>query len=446
MIAAIGLRAVGLGNPLVGHQAWRQTDTWAVAQLMDVGGPLQPHVYWGGGGAVAMEAPIYSLLLALLGGSPIMGRALSLVISVLSVVVLHQLVRRTSGPHAANWAAGLYALLPMGLFYGRTVQPEALLMLGGVTAVWAFRRWLDSDWAGDAVLTAVAVTITGLTKPYGLLIGLPMAWMLVHERGRKGLLAPVPLAIAAVSLAVVAAWYAHAAALGHDSGLAFFSVEPGVDKWGHPSLLVDPTFWKKLLVTRIGARLLAVGAVPLVLYGLWHVEIEEERVFEWWLVGCAVYIVFVARGNDVHDYYQLPLLAPLCAIAGRGASRLMWRNQGMAVVGGCMLVAIFQTLSIWSSLLERETADDPRLTAAAACQSHIPDSGRVVVVAPNHDPTLLNLCQRRGWVILPHQVGHDALLELRRQGAGWLVATEPLNVEGRVVWSEGGMVVELPPA
>ena len=68
VLLGLGIRCIDLGAPLVDEQAWRQTDTAAIARnYFEEGRPfLYPSVDWRGGtpGYVEMEFPLYPYLVA----------------------------------------------------------------------------------------------------------------------------------------------------------------------------------------------------------------------------------------------------------------------------------------------------------------------------------------------------------------------------------------------
>src|SRR6185503_3755810 len=132
---ALGLRLIQLGAPLIGHHAWRQTDTAAIARNMveEHTGLLHPRVDWRGAtsGDVECEFPAYPWALATIdhaiGVHESAGRALSIVFSLIAIGFAFALARAIAGERAAL-GAGLYlAIAPLPLFLGRAVMAESLL-------------------------------------------------------------------------------------------------------------------------------------------------------------------------------------------------------------------------------------------------------------------------------------------------------------------------------
>src|SRR5213082_3447503 len=104
-----------------------------------------------------------------------------------SVALLYDLVRRRFG-RAAGFVAGLVlALTPMTVAISRHNNPDALLVLCSVAALWFFVRALEDGRTRWLVLSGIAVGLGFETKMAVALMvvpGIAAAWLWLAPRGR----------------------------------------------------------------------------------------------------------------------------------------------------------------------------------------------------------------------------------------------------------------------
>jgi 4-amino-4-deoxy-L-arabinose transferase-like glycosyltransferase len=127
---------------------------------------------------------------------------------VASVGLLYDLTRRRWGRVAGTVAGLALALTPVVVAISRHNNPDALLVLCSVGALWCFGRALEGGAAKWLVAAAVCVGLGFEAKMGAALMvvpGMALAWLWVAPRGR--LVALRQLAIAGVALLAVAlAW------------------------------------------------------------------------------------------------------------------------------------------------------------------------------------------------------------------------------------------------
>ena len=118
LLSGLALRLIGLDEPLIDQQAWRQTDTAAIARnFLDEGYDLlRPRVDWRGisSGVVETNFPLYPYLVACLygvagGASEWLGRLLSALFSSLAAVPVYALGRRLAEAATATVAEACVA-------------------------------------------------------------------------------------------------------------------------------------------------------------------------------------------------------------------------------------------------------------------------------------------------------------------------------------------------
>ena len=319
---------------------------------------------------------VQALSVRLFGYHPLSVLVPQALMGVLSVALVYDLTRRRFG-RGGGFAAGLVlALTPITVAVSRHNNPDALLALCAVAAVWCIVRALEQGAVRWLVLAGVCVGLGFETKMGAVLVvvpGLALAWLWAAPNGR--LRAVGELAAAGVAAAAVALAWPIFIALGSPLDRPWISGTGDNSIWslitnynglgrvtgqaGGPGLFTAPsTAWVfggapgplRLLNESLGiqagwfAGLALVGAVAIAI----ACRMRRRDARSSWLLAigggflaCAV--VFSTARGIFHPYY-VSLLAPFTAaltgaclvqlVEGRSvAARLV---AGLAVVAGVL--------------------------------------------------------------------------------------------------------------
>jgi len=438
LIVALSVRLVHIDFPVGGFQSWRQADTAAIARNYYEHGFdfLSPQIDWGGNtpGYVETEFPVYpflvALLYALLGAYDAIGRTLSVLFSLLTIVGVHALGSRFLGTRRGFLAAAVYAVIPLNIYYGRAFMPEAAMLMCSVWGVEHFARWIQRDRSVNLVASAVFVALAALLKLPCLYLGLPILFLALQRFGTSFLRQKSLWIYAGFIFVSVGAWYAHAHQIYQHSGLSFGIWFFGSDKWGMAAPLLSIKFWNDVLFKSIAERHFTyAGFVPF-LIGLFVRRASlPERVFDWWLLALLIFILLVPIGNQVHDYYQLPFSIPgvmfiakgldflwaHARAAGRTTSR--WIALGVVVLSA-IGIPVLSTLRM-ASFIGGEQRDNPLYELGRAVDRLTPPDARVIAVDEG-DPVFLYHARRKGWHAFPQHLTVESVEEKVRQGARYL--------------------------
>lgn len=333
-ILAVSLLAhmKGITAPVLDYHYHRQANTASIARNYDRYGlpPWAPRIDWEGGSPerAATELPLYMWLVGLLwsvfGLGDVWGRLLSVGCSAATAAVLFAfLERRKEGTgwletQAAFLAALAFSVLPVEVFFGRTVQPEAMALLGTLASFWALDRHLASAGgqaaAWWAVTVAAAATAIGLKLPYLYLLGV-LGALCLARRGPRALLELRIWAVPAATLALVYAWYKFASAGVY--------VVPTTKDGGTFQRLFDYGHLPYFAFFQLFSRLpeLALTYPGLVLFAAGARELLARRrlwfLGAWWL--CVLVGIISGGGySHHHDYTSLPWAPVNAAFIGAG--------------------------------------------------------------------------------------------------------------------------------
>lgn len=152
LLIALALRLRGITNPLLDDQAWRQADTASMAthmmgRLMDFPSVFIPQLNYDGviPQNVELEFPFLPYLLAwtwtLFGWADLWGRLWSVVLALVTVVGIYDLGRNMFSDRAGLFAAAIYSLMPLSIYYGRVVMPEPMAQAWSIWALAMIWRW-----------------------------------------------------------------------------------------------------------------------------------------------------------------------------------------------------------------------------------------------------------------------------------------------------------------
>ena len=436
LFTAIVPRLPHLLAPIVGWHSWRQADTAAIARNFHESGMhfLYPAVDWSGAGPgyVESEFPLFSYLVAALYGITgvhvVWGRALALLFSVGAALYLGHLCARYTDRWSAACAAAAFSLLPITSYIGVAFMPESLMLLASVAAIDHMDLWSREGRERDRWLSAAFLALAIAVKLPELFLGVPITYLVWRRLGWRMFASIRVWVSSAVALVPPSLWYAHANHLKAMTGLTFGIWERGTDKWGNLDLLSSPRFYSSLIFSSLierhlvwaGAALLATGVV--LLRGR-----RDLGTFSWWVGGAIVYCLVVARGNAVHDYYQLPVLLPLSLWIGRA---IAWSLESApmtpARIGARTLVVACVVLSLLRvpHFVRKEIAAAPLVDIGRMVENITPP-GSLLVVVDGGDPTLLYHTHRKGWHADTRTLTRAWLEARHAEGAAYLVALAP---------------------
>ncbi len=212
--------AIDLWRPIDGssRELFRECDMGGIARNYAREGMhlLYPRIDWRGDGPgyVEMEFPIYPYAIAIgyraLGIHAQIGRVITYAVSLVTLGLFIALATYLLPPVGAVTATLFFIIDPLTVRLANAIQPEPLMLLGYIGAVYTYLRWLDEDtwwWYGWALfLTSLAV----LAKAPAAHVGLVFLALTVWRRGWRAFLRPRLWILGIAALVPPALWYWHA--------------------------------------------------------------------------------------------------------------------------------------------------------------------------------------------------------------------------------------------
>jgi 4-amino-4-deoxy-L-arabinose transferase-like glycosyltransferase len=331
---------------------------------------------------------------------------------VAAVGMLYLTVRRRFSAAAALLAGMVLAVTPVATLMFRFNNPDALLVLLLVAAVYAVVRALEKAGTAWLVLAAGLVGTAFLTKMLQAFIVVPVLALVylvaapTSARRRIG-----QLLLAGIALVVASGWWVAVVSLvpaadrpyiggsqtnsvlelvlgyngfgrltGDESGSVGGAAAGTVGRWG-------ATGWARLFGSEMGTQIawLLPAALVLTAAVLWllrrapRTDTRRAQVLLWagWLLVTGV--VFSFAQGIIHPYYTVALAPAIAALVGIGAVSL-WRLRALTWVRVTLAATVAGT-ALWSwELLGRAPDWYPLLRLAVLVGGQV--AACLVLVAP----------------------------------------------------------------
>lgn len=436
LVVAFCVRTINLNSPVVGHHSWRQSQTASIIRNFaeDRYNLLYPQVDWGGGppGYIESEFPIYQFISAtgykLFGIHECIPRLVSIFFGLLTIVFLYLLVKEICNVKAALWTAFFFSILPLSIYFGKAIMPTAMLLCLCTIALYAFYRWYLHNSLMMLVFSALSLSVAVMIKPYMLTLGLPLAYLSFRKFKIKTFIRPELLVFAVIVFVPSILWYYHAHQLELQTGLSVGVWGFGSDKWGNWNMVMTLDFWNRVLFWHFTKQHMAGFAViPFVISMFLPRRSSDEKFFDFWLLAMLAFVVIVAKGNYVHDYYQMPLTMPVCIFLGKIFGNYFdLSNPKLRIQARALLILLILIIGgsayKYTKLYQREQTDKILYADLPKAVSQNVDKDELIIsLTKRGSPMILYHAHKRGWIVSAGSLNDNLLNDLKSQGASHIV-------------------------
>jgi 4-amino-4-deoxy-L-arabinose transferase-like glycosyltransferase len=438
IVIAFAARLYHTNFPVSGWHSWRQADTAAIAKNFYENGfqIFFPQIDWRGDtpGYVESEFHIYpfavSILYSIFGFNDLWGRFLSIIFSFFTVYGIYILTKKIISEKTALWASFIYAIIPLNVFYGRAFMPESLLLMCSIYGIYFFYRWTENETVKYLIYSYFFITLAVLVKIPTLYLGLPLLY-LSYRKFSKSFLMKWQLWLYAFTLFLpVALWYYHSHNLFLQTGLTFNIWGLGTDKWGNIDLLFSPKFYNDVFFKSIAERHLTYAFfIPFIIGLFIKRESKHERLFDFWIISVLVYILIVAKGNQVHEYYNLPFVLPAVVFVAKAFTKYfdiykLKSFKSKSKVAWLFLLFLFLGLILsylrYNRFMNSENYDSSIFRLAKSV-NELTNGNDLVITVDNGNPIVLYRCNRKGWNCYTDNVDSVFIKQRIDLGAKYLI-------------------------
>jgi len=172
---------------------------------------------------------------------------------------------------------------------------------------------------------------------------------------------------------------------------------------------------------RVGVLIAIVGLCT----GNWnHIGWNFIRL---WLIGVGLYILLFFNLNIIHNYYQIPLLAPI-AIGIAGGILIVYRilssyHQTIARLSMLLLLTLTISEYIYYSESHYYQVDWPQIKAGEYLQSATKSDDLILISRVGLDcrsPHILYRARRKGWTVSDEDIDAELIYRLMGEGAEYV--------------------------
>lgn len=435
LLFSFAVKLISIGSPIFGFYAWRQSDTASIAKnFYETGNSIiYPQIEWRGTteGYVESEFHLFPYIVSkfysVFGFHELWGRLISIIFSLIAIYYLYLLVRRIINEKTALWAAFVYSILPINLFFSRAFMPESTMLMFSVCGLYYFYLWTTESKMKDYFLALIFISLAVLVKLPTLYLGIPLFFLLYNRSGLRFLADIRVWCFVIVVLLFGSLWYYHAHNLYQMTGLTFSIWSYGTDKWGTYALLIDPNFYNSIFIKSVAERELTYAGFLFCIFGLFvKRKSRSEYLFDWWLISVIFFFLFVSQGNVAQEYYQLPICLPAAVFIGKFLdkylnfammrSKPVWNKIGFyfAVIGLIALVGLSGFR--YTNLIGKETIEENFAELMKQVKMNSGENDLVVSVSEGN-PLYLYNADRKGWKVGYGEFNEKTIDSLRSQGA-----------------------------
>jgi len=259
-----------------------------------------------GNAETRIEPPIMEYLSAvtyrLIGQENILvPRLYSMLFWVLGGIPLFLLARKLMNINGALASMAAYLFIPFGVFASRSFQPDPLMVMCIIWALYFQKSWSDNSTLKNAILAGLLTGIALFVKaPSAFFVGFTFVGLVLSKGFRNWIKNPQIYIMAALALLPAILFNFLSASIGGNAGSIF-----GARFF--PELFTDPNWYSDWLQTAKSVT----GYFPLILavLAVFLIKVKIDRVFYLCLwLGYVLYGFTFAYHIYTHNYYQLPLI------------------------------------------------------------------------------------------------------------------------------------------
>lgn len=420
------LRILHFGPEIDAPHDWRQCDTaqyiWDFYHNgIDL---LHPAVCWmGASDTLALEFPlpeaIVTLVQKVFGASIPLARLVFLCFFGGALFYLYKIADLLFGRQTAQLATLVYLALPLSIYYSRAIHIDFAAVLSAHAMLYYFLLAVQKRRWEYMLASSVAATLAFVIKvPYAFYFAIPMLFY-AHQQKNLGWVFRTGLWYVP-ALAAFWLWQRHVNSIN--------SASPNLDYILHFRKMTQSAGWYfgtfqqrfslypwKILLQRGVLEVVGIGGLVFFLAGMRNLkQIPQYQFLLYWILGLVIYMLLFFNLNFVHNYYQIPLLAPVAILCALGLQNLANNKPLKLLLGGSLL---FVANWIYAEMNYYEIATD-HVEIGQLIQQNTPDSALVIVTYQNLDcrnPKILYRAKRRGWSVEETALKPEVIQRLHKE-------------------------------
>lgn len=446
----IASRFFHFSSEIDGPHVWRQSETAQyIHSFVNEGiNILQPSVCWmGGHKTLLLEFPLpeaaIAILYHLLGNHLWIARLFFLCFFSISVYYLYQSLKLVVKNRVPEIATIIYCVLPLSWFYSRAIHIDFFAVAFAHGMLFYYLKALLEEkpfyWFMGTIMAIVAFVIKA---PYAFYLALPVICLAFQSKKVVYLLKNCWWTL--IPILAVLAWNYYSKttnALAPD-----WDFIPNYNKFTDMGYWYFGTWYQRSLPElwlQIGARIInevtGFFGIFLTLVGL--IGYPKNKSYFWgvsWLLGTIAYLLIFYNLNVVHNYYQIPFLAPFAIFMAMGVYALTLKvkiNTLTKSIGVIAVIIVFTESYLYAEKQYYITPYD-QIEIGKVIRENSQPNDLVVVSYGGFSPQCPNLlfqAKRYGWSIPIHHINPQLYYKLYKKGkASKMVIVQPTKLAGEM--------------
>jgi Dolichyl-phosphate-mannose-protein mannosyltransferase len=400
LLIGIAVRCIAMNHPLVDAHLIRQCQTAAATKslIVEPGFHLSSKIPWLGDldAHYVLELPIYNYLVigahSLTGNLDLSGKLTTILLWAASFICLQFIWRRILDSPQTFWANLLFVVAPLDVFFGQAFMPEMLIQLLAFGFIWQLLRYEENP----NLVRWVPIVGIGLL---GLLVKLPetahlyliLGFLVFRREGWKAVIRPRYLLAAIITIVAIKGWSTYVDSVNAAYLPEWNSAENLRGFIGSLGSRLQLKPWIMIFLY-VGILIVPGPAALATAYGfLEYVRKHREKILGLWFLSLVFfYLLWFGNGATGQSYYNLPVLAPLCALFGIGMHELLakkWilRWPRIAATSAVVLV-VLPAIPIWRYLFQ----EDRQIFEAALWTKRNTQPSEITLFQLNHRPDMID--------------------------------------------------------
>lgn len=360
LLTAVFVRSIDVWRPVDGSMfdPVRETDVAGIARNYYEEGMnlFLPRIDWRGDGPgyTESEFPLFpwvgACLYHVFGYHEELLRVEALILSMATCALFCKLASEKLRPIGALAASGIFALNPMSVRMGSSIQPEPLMFFAYFAAGYFFLHWCEQQKRRDYWLAMLATAVAILAKLPAIHIGLLFACLCFQHFGWRAVLRKDVWVFAVLAVGVPMSWYVYARTLWVEYGNSLGMSNEAYLRIGSGNFLQT---LRDTLQGNVEAEVFwiwTVGGVVLGVFGLPRAfRKPHQRFIAFWAGALALYYIVSGRttGESWAVHYHIVSLPVAALLIGKAVvgieERLNWLVEGeplgrfrrYALMGAC---------------------------------------------------------------------------------------------------------------
>jgi 4-amino-4-deoxy-L-arabinose transferase-like glycosyltransferase len=235
------------------------------------------------------------------------GRLISILFSIGSIIALFKFVKNLYGEKAGLWAGFIFYLSPLSIIYTRTFQPESAMIFFTITGLFLTYKYITNEknkYFIPAILCCSMAILLKITATYILLPITYLFWQ--KNKNFKFLLSWQAWLFGISILCFPFAWYYRGSVIANLIPNTYNQTSYTIKNWFDPAVLFSFETFKDLFEYTAGKTLTPLGFFFLFRSIFKNFNLKNGFIFSW-LIGVLIALALFSL-NISHKYYYLPLL------------------------------------------------------------------------------------------------------------------------------------------